>query len=81
MHNVPVVLLSGDPACNPSNKNFIGFKIKKKKQQLSVKNTLRCLGKSHVKIAKIFFYFYLFATNSYKLFGLSKKKKQKQKKI
>ena len=53
-----------------------------KKKQLPVKNTLRYLGKSHVKIAKISFYFYLFATNSYKLFGLSKKKKkQKQKKI
>ena len=78
MHNVPVVLLNENPACNSSNKNFIGFKIKKK--QLTVKNTLRFLGKSHVKIAKIFFYFYLFATNSYKLFGLSKKK-QKQKKI
>ena len=30
MHNVPVVLLNENPACNSSNKNFIGFKIKKK---------------------------------------------------
>ena len=45
MHIVAVVLLNGYTACSPTNKNLIGFKSKKTLEVLSLKNTLRYLGK------------------------------------